>query len=129
LALALGYLGQIERALTELETAKHVGVREILAGVNNSARAGVFFCAGRYKDAIVAARRSVQENPGLVASQRQLVVNHALIGEIDEARVALTRFKQLVPNASLQTVAGSLPNIRDAEQSKILEAFHSLGLE
>jgi hypothetical protein len=77
----------------------------------------------------VAARRSVQENPGLVASQRQLVVNHALIGEIDEARAALIRVKQLVPNVSLQTIARSLPNIRDAEQSKIFEAFPSLRLE
>jgi DNA-binding SARP family transcriptional activator len=129
LGLALAYLGKIDRALTEVEAAARFGTLEILAGLTNSARAGLFFCAERYHDAILAARRSVQESPGLVASQRQLVVNHALAGEIDEARAALTVFKQLVPNATLQKIAGSLPNIHDREQTKILEAFHKLGLE
>jgi adenylate cyclase len=129
LSIALGYLGRFEKALLELDTAEHQGIRELFRGVNNSARASISFCMGRHQDAALAARRSVLENPFLITSQRQLIVNHALTGQIGEAREGLGTFNRLVPNASLQTIAGSLPNIRDAEQSKVLEAFHSLGVE
>lgn len=79
LGLALGYVGQIERALIALDNGERLGAPEIFPGLTNSARAGVYACAEKCDDAIKAARWSVQQGPGLVASQRHLVVNSAVL--------------------------------------------------
>ena len=128
LGLALGYVGRIVEALRVLQDGERLCAAELLVGLNYSARAGVHFCAESCHDAIRAARRSVQQCPNLVASQRQLIVNLALAGEMDEARRAYDGFLQLMPNPSLETIAGGLPHVRDSDLNRTLDAFRRLGL-
>jgi hypothetical protein len=63
-----------------------------------------------------------------VTSQRHIVVNCALAGEMKEARAAFKTFVQLVPNASLDSVAGALPYIRDNHLNRVLDGFRLVGL-
>jgi DNA-binding winged helix-turn-helix (wHTH) protein/TolB-like protein/Tfp pilus assembly protein PilF len=128
LGLALGYLGRIEQALTALDNGEKPGAPEILVGLSDSVRAGIYFCAENPRAAVAAARRSTRLTPGLVPSQRHLVVNSALAGEMDEARAAYATFVRLVPNASLGLIAGGLPNIRDNDLNRTLDAFRLVGL-
>src|SRR5262245_14054049 len=128
LGLALGYVGRIEKALVALDNAERLGAPEILPGFSDSARAGVYACAEKCGDAIKAARRSVQQDPGLVSSQRQIVVNCALAGEMEEARAAFKTFVKIVPNASLDSIAGALPYVLDDHLNRALDAFRLMGL-
>jgi DNA-binding winged helix-turn-helix (wHTH) protein/tetratricopeptide (TPR) repeat protein len=128
LGLALSYLGRNEEALTVLDNGERLNAPEIFIGLTNSARAGVYFCAEKHHDAIKAARRSVQQGPGLVASQRQLVVNCALAGEMEEARVAFKTLVHLVPSLSLRSIAGALPHIRANDLNRTLDAFRLMGV-
>jgi len=66
--------------------------------------------------------------PGLVPSQRHLVVNSALAGEMDEARTAFATFLRMVPNASLGLITSGLPNIRDNDLNRTLDGFRLVGL-
>jgi len=128
LGLALAYVGQIEKALVALDDGERLGAPEILLGFRDSARAGVYACAEKCGDAIKAARRSVQQDPGLVSSQRQIVVNCALAGEMEGARTAFKTFVKIVPNASLDSIAGALPYVLDDHLNRALDAFRLMGL-
>lgn len=129
LGLALAYIGQSEHALAALEKGERLNAPEIFLGLASSARAGVYACAEKYGDAVKAARSSVRQAPGLVVSQRQLVVNSVLGGEMDQARVAFQAFLKLVPSASLDTIALALPYIRDTDLDRTLHAFRRVGLQ
>ncbi len=128
LGLALGYVGRIEKALAELETAERLAGPEIFVGQTNTARAGVYFCAENYRDAIAAARRALQRAPFLVAHQRHLVVSCALAGEMEEARAGFKTLVRLVPDLSLSSIASALPNIRDNDLNRTLDAFRLMGV-
>ena len=128
LGLALAYLGQTDEALKVLENGDRMNAPEIFVGLTNSARAGIYFCAEKHHDAIKAARSSVQQGPGLVASHRQLVVNCALAGEMGEARAAFKTLVQLVPGISLNSVANALPHVHTDHVSRTLEVFRLMGV-
>jgi adenylate cyclase len=128
LGLALSYVGEIEMAVTALDNGERLGAPEIFLGLANSARAGVYSCAEMRGDAIKAARRSVQQGPGLVASQRHLVVNYALAGELEEARAAFETLVHLVPNPSLSSIASALPYVRDNDLNRTLDGFRLMGV-
>src|SRR5262249_46226479 len=86
---ALAYLGRCEEALLKIDASERLSPRGLFQGVNSVCRAVAHFSAGQYLDAISCARKSILESPGIVTGYRMLVVNCALIGEIDEARAAL----------------------------------------
>ena len=90
---------------------------------------GVFFCAGRHQDAIFGRAALGSGESGSCCESAPVGCQPRLVGAIAEARAAFAGFTRRVPNASLQTLAGSLANVRDSEQSKILEVFRKLGLE
>jgi len=87
------------------------------------------FSAGQYPDAISCARKSILESPGIVTGYRMLVVNCALIGEIDEAKAALAILKRLQPDVSLRWIAESVGFTRERERQDIIEGFRLAGLE
>jgi hypothetical protein len=69
-----------------------------------------------------------QRSPGLVPSQRQLVVNCTLAGEIEEARAAFRTLVHLVPHLSLKSIANALPNIHGNDVNRTLDVFRLMGL-
>jgi hypothetical protein len=84
---------------------------------------------GNYKEASAFARKSILESPGIVTGYRQLVVNCALAGEIDEARAALRILKDLQPELSLKWIEESLPYRRERDRLNFIEGFRLAGLE
>src|SRR5262245_9387964 len=128
LGSAFGFVGQIEKALVALDNGEGLGAPEIFMGLTKSTRAGVYACAEKCGDAINAARRSLRQSPGLVHSQRHIVVNCALAGEMEQARAAFKAFVEMVPNASLDSIASALPYIRDNHLNRTLDAFRLMGL-
>lgn len=128
LGLALGYLGQSERALAALDDRDRLKAPEIFAGQPLSARASVYACAENCRDAIKAGRRSMQQAPDLVSSQQHLITNYVSIGRTDEARAVLKSFVRTRPNCSLSTIADALPYVRDRDFDRTLAAFYRLGL-
>jgi TolB-like protein/Tfp pilus assembly protein PilF len=133
LALALCYLGRSEEALAHGDQAERLSPRDLLArgnaGVSNNVRAIACFVAGRYRDGIAFARKAIIESPNLIPAYRALVVNCALAGEIEEARLALQTLKGLVPDISLKSLNGVIPYVRDDDRQRYVEGFRLAGLE
>jgi hypothetical protein len=88
-----------------------------------------YFFAGKHKEASAFARKSILESPGIVTGYRQLVVNCALAGEMDEARAALQILKGLQPELSLKWIEEWLPYRRERDRQKFIEGFRLAGLE
>jgi tetratricopeptide (TPR) repeat protein len=132
LARALCYLGRSEEALAQADQAERLSPRDLLArgntGVSNNVRAVACFHAGRYRDGADYARKAIIESPNLTPAHRVLVVNCALAGEIDEARMALQSLKRLIPDISLKWIKG-LPFVHDDHRQRFVEGFRLAGLE
>jgi adenylate cyclase len=129
LASALNYLGRSDEALVHLDIAERLSPRGLFRGVNNLVRAGAYFVAGRYREAIDCGQKAVLESPGLVTGYRSLVVNCALAGEIGQARSALEMLKHLSPGICLKWIESDLSFVREQDRRRYLEAFRLAGLE
>jgi tetratricopeptide (TPR) repeat protein len=129
LATALCYLGQIDEGLAHIATSERLSPRGLFHGINSLMRAVAYFFAGKHKEASAFARKSILESPGIVTGYRQLVVNYALAGEIDEARAALQILKGLQPELSLKWIEDWLPYRRERDRQKFIEGFRLAGLE
>jgi tetratricopeptide (TPR) repeat protein len=128
-AAALCFVGQIEQALDHITTSERLSPRGLFHGVNNLMRAVAHFFAGRHGEAVVFARKSVQESPGIVTAYRHLVVNCALAGEIEEARAALEILRRLQPEISLAWVEKWVPYRGTKDRQNFIEGFRLAGLE
>jgi adenylate cyclase len=129
LATALCYLGQIDEALAHIVTSERLSPRGLFQGINSLMRSVAYYFAGKHKEAAAFARKSILESPGIVTGYRQLVVNSALAGEIDEARAALRILKGLQPELSLKWIEEWLPYRREGDRQKVIEGFRLAGLE
>jgi TolB-like protein/Tfp pilus assembly protein PilF len=133
LALALCYLGRSEEALAHGDQAERLSPRDLLArgnaGVSNNVRAIACFVAGRYRDGIAFARKAIIESPNLIPAYRALVVNCALAGEIEEAKLAVQTLKRLAPDISLKSLNEVIPYVRDDDRRRYVEGFRLAGLE
>ena len=126
---ALAYLGRGEEALLKIDASERLSPRGLFQGVNNVCRAAAHFSAEQHRDAVSSARKSILDSPGIVTGYRMLVVNCALIGEIDEARAALKIVKRLQPDISVRWIAESVLFTRERDRQNYIEGFRLAGLE
>jgi len=129
MAAALSFLGRIDDAFVHIATSERLSPRGLFHGVNNLMRAVAHFFAGEHREAVVFARKSVLDSPGIVTAYRHLVVNCALVGELDEARAALNILKRLQPEISVAWIEKWLPYRSANDRRKFIEAFRLAGLE
>ena len=128
MAVALTFIGRIEEAFDHIAISERLSPQGLFFGVNNLMRAVAHFFAGEHREAIVFARKSVSESPGIVTGYRHLVVNCALVGELDEAKAALNILKRLQPEISLAWVEKWLPYRSANDRQKFIEGFRLAGL-
>jgi TolB-like protein/Flp pilus assembly protein TadD len=125
---ALAYLGRSEEALLKINASERLNPRGLFQGVNSVVRAVAHFAAGQYIEAISCARKSIVESPGIVTGYRMLVVNCALLGDIDEARAALEVVQRLQPDISLKWITEHSRFTREKDRQAIVRGFHLAGL-
>jgi TolB-like protein/DNA-binding SARP family transcriptional activator/Tfp pilus assembly protein PilF len=132
LAAAYCYLGRSDEAMAHLDQAERLSPRDLLThgnhGANNVLRAAACMVADRYREGIAFARRALAENPSSTPGSRQLVINCALAGEIEEAKSALQIVKRLQPDISLQWIEEWAPFVRAEDRWKYAEGFRLAGL-
>jgi tetratricopeptide (TPR) repeat protein len=133
IALANTFLGRSDEALVHADTAARLSPRDLLArghaGVYNAVRATAYFVAGQYRDSMEFARKAIAESPNLVPAHRMLVVSSALVGEVEEAKLALRILKRLAPEISLKRVEQMTPMVRDRDRSRYIEGLRLAGLK
>jgi len=132
LAAAQSYVGHNRSALRETTIAQELVDGDLFgrgnAGVNDNTIALAHFVAGDHQQGVEFGRRALVQSPNLPTIHRILVANHALKGEIGEAKRSLARLRQLVPNTSLESLNEWLPFIRVEERERFAASHRLAGL-
>jgi TolB-like protein len=96
------YFRQPEEALAHLDAAARLSPSGPGTSVSWLQRAGAHYMAGRYEQALEAARQSLLINPHFIFSIKDIVVYLEKLGRRTEAQAALRRLRANDPGATLE---------------------------
>jgi len=126
-SLAMGWANEAERALEWGERAVRLSPFDPLIYAAHIGLAVGHFAQDRYEEAVNAARRAIQSNPGFSGAHWALAASLAGLGRIPEAKHATAQVLELVPNF---TTAGTCAciGVPTALASPYTKACHAAGL-
>jgi adenylate cyclase len=107
-SIAMGWANEAELALEWGERALRLSPFDPLIFGAHTGLAVGYFASGCYEEAVNAARRAIQSNPGFSVAHWVLAASLAGLGRIPEAKVATARVLALAPNF---TTAGTCAGI------------------
>jgi len=128
LGLALAYNGQSDEALPYLEQALRMSPHDPQNFLVYVALATAHYMAGSYAEAAIFSRKAVQQRPGFTGGHRIFVASLAQAGQMDDARAALGRLKELQPDISIAWLEQNTP-WRAGPMAKIAEGLRQAGLQ
>jgi adenylate cyclase len=107
-SIAMGWANEAELALEWGERALRLSPFDrLILGAHIGLAVG-YFASGCYEEAVNAARRAIQSNPGFSVAHWVIAASLAGLGRIPEAKVATARVLALAPNF---TTAGTCAGI------------------
>jgi adenylate cyclase len=128
LGLALALAGQSDQAIAHGEQAIQMSPHDPQNAIFYVGLAVAHYLAGRYTEAVGFGRKALQERKGMTAGHRIYVASLAQAGQIDEARSALARLKELLPEISIAWIEQYVP-YTPAQMPKFLEGMRKAGLQ
>lgn len=128
LGLALAVDGRSDLAIAHAEQAIRMSPHDPQNSIFNVALAVANYLAGRFSEAIRFSRKALQQRPGLTAGRRIYVASLAQAGQMDEARAALARLKELHPAISIAWIEKHVP-YTPLPMAKFLEGMRKAGLQ
>jgi tetratricopeptide (TPR) repeat protein len=128
LGLALALAGRCEAAIAHGEQAIRMSPHDPQNAIFNVALAAAHYLEGRFAEAVGFGRKATQQRPELSGGHRVYVASLAQAGQIDEARVALQRLKELQPSISIAWIERYVP-YTTGTMTKFLDGMRKAGLE
>jgi TolB-like protein/DNA-binding winged helix-turn-helix (wHTH) protein len=106
-ALAESYLGQFEQAKSDVQQAMRLSPRDPRLGQWHDKMADAELGLGRFDAAIDESNKAIDAGFRAFFTYLRLGVAHALKGDIDEAKTALTEARRLKPELSVKWLTGN----------------------
>lgn len=128
LGTALACDGRSDQAIYHSELALRMSPHDPQIPIFNVGLAAAHFFAGSFAEAIGCARKAVQQRSGWPPGHRIYCASLAQAGQLDEARTALGRLKELQPDISIAWIEQNVP-YRPAAMAKLLDGLRKAGLE
>jgi adenylate cyclase len=128
LGWTLAFDGQIDLARAHLEEAMRMSPQDPQNAIFNTGLAIAHYFADRYPEAVECSRRALQQRTAFTAGYRIHVASLAQAGRIDEARDALARLKELLPDLSIAWIEQNVPYTPGA-MAKFVEGMRKAGLQ
>ncbi|MGB6349859.1 MAG: adenylate/guanylate cyclase domain-containing protein [Pseudolabrys sp.] len=128
LGFALAVDGQTEQASAHLEEAIRMSPHDPQNTIFNTGLAVVHYLAGRYPEAVEYSRKTLQQRSAFTAGYRIHCASLAQNGQIDEAREALARLKEMHPDLSIAWIEKNVPYTSGA-MTKFVEGMRLAGLQ
>ena len=128
LGWALALAGRSDQAIGYLEQAIRMSSHDPQNAIFNNGLAVAHYLAGRYTEAVSFGRVAMQQRDGITASHRIYIASLAQAGQVEEARAALQRLRELQPNISIIWCEQYVPYTSD-QMPKFLEGMRKAGLE
>jgi len=127
LGWTLAFDGQSEQAIAHLEEAIRMSPHDPQNAIFNTGLAIAHYLAGRFAEAVECSRETLQQRSVFTAGHRIYCASLAQNGQIDEARDALARLKDLHPNLSIAWIESNVPYTA-APMAKFVEGMRKAGL-
>ena len=128
LGLALALDGRSDEAIDHIDQAIRMSPHDPQNAIFYVGLAVAHYLAGRYTEAVNFGRKSLQQRDGMTGGHRIYCASLAQAGQIDEARAALQRLKELQPNISIAWIEQYVP-YTPSQMPKFLEGMRKAGLE
>lgn len=128
LGFALSHDGRSDQAIAHCERAIRMSPHDPQNVIFNAGLAVAHYLAGRYTEAVGFGRKAVQLRNGWTGGHRTYVASLAQAGQIEEARAALARLKELQPNISIAWFERCIPYTA-GPMAKFLEGMRKAGLQ
>jgi len=128
LGTALAFNGQSDQAIVHSELALRMSPHDPQNAIFNVGLAAAHYLNGQFAEAISCSRNAVQQRSGWTPGHRIYCASLAQAGQLDEARAALDRLKELQPDISIEWIAQNVP-YTSGPMEKFLEGMRKAGLE
>ena len=128
LGWALAFDGRTDQAIAHLELAIRMSPHDPQNAIFNTGIAVVHYLSGRFTESVDFGRKALQQRSGFTASNRICVASLAQAGQIDEARAALARLKEMHPDLSIAWIEKYVP-YTPGPMVKFIEGMRKAGLE
>jgi adenylate cyclase len=128
LGWALSFDGRLDQAIAHLEVAIRMSPHDPQNAIFNTGLAIAHYLAGRYSKAVEYSRSTLQQRSAFTAGYRIHVASLAQNGQIDEAREALARLKQVHPDLSIAWIENNVPYTPEP-MAKFIEGLRKAGLQ
>jgi adenylate cyclase len=125
---ALSHDGRSDEAIAHCERAIRMSPHDPQNVIFNAGLAVAHYLAERYTDAVGFGRKAVQLRNGWTGGHRTYVASLAQAGQIEEARAALARLKELQPNISIAWFERYIP-YTPGPMARFLEGMRKAGLQ
>jgi TolB-like protein/Flp pilus assembly protein TadD len=127
LGCGLAFDGRSDQAIDHIEQAIRMSPHDPQNALLNAALGFAHYVAGRYAEAAGFGRKAIQQRFELTNGHRVYVVSLAQAGRIEEARAALARLRELLPEISIAWIERNIP-FTPGPMAKFLEGFRKAGL-
>ena len=128
LGWTLAFDGQSDEAARHLEEAIRMSPHDPQNAVFNTGLAVVHYLEGRYANAVEYSSKTMQQRSAFTAGHRIHVASLAQNGQIDDAREALARLKEMHPDLSISWIEKNVP-YTSVQLAKFVEGMRKAGLE
>jgi len=122
------FLGETDLAIEHIQRAMRLSPLDPLMFLMYLVTALAHFVAGRYSEAALWAGKALREQPNFLATIRLSAASHALSGQLDHARNAIIRARELDPAMRLSNLRDRVGPFRPDDFSKYREALRMAGL-
>ena len=128
LSLALALADRPKEAIAHGEQAIRMSPHDPQTGLFNVALAAAHYLEGRFGEAVAFGRKATQLSPQLSGAHRIYVASLGQAGQINEARDALQRLKEVQPTISIAWIERYVPYTSSA-MPKFIDGMRKAGLE
>jgi tetratricopeptide (TPR) repeat protein len=122
------WLGEPELAIEHLEHSMRLSPFDPLAPTAQNGIAWAHFCAGRYDEASVWAKKALQESPKYHSAMRVLAASSALAGRLEDAHKTMARLHEIDPTLRVSDLRNFPPLRRPGDFARYTEGLRKAGL-
>jgi adenylate cyclase len=122
------WLGQPDLAVDHEMRAMRLSPLDPRIGVMEFAAAIAHFCAGHIGEAVTWVRKGTRDLPNWPVGLATAAAIYALGGQVEEARDAVARLRQVNPTAHLADIMSLFPLRRSADMARVTEGLIKAGM-
>jgi tetratricopeptide (TPR) repeat protein len=128
LGWTLAFDGRCDEAMKHLEEAIRMSPHDPQNAIFNTELAVVYYLEGRYDKAVEYSSKTLQQRSAFTAGYRIHVASLAQHGDLEGAREALAKLKEMHPDLSIAWIEKNVPYTA-GPMAKFVEGMRKAGLQ